>query len=724
MPSKSNRPKPKKKKGSIQRIVVWIILLGLLFSILAFPFLLGSRVAGEEGGKTSTEEASTLPSTYGPTAPQDPEEPSATQPSSPQPGQEEDESNPSQPAVPGSDQIGATQEGPETDSPAPGPNSEEPSLPEPENPGDLNPDFPDPTDYLPLESQPVIAPFEARADRLTLLLPLDPYWDALPSNAQALNFNPLLFNSPQLFSLASLIYRPLYSDLDQGAYSLLASYDLSTDGKTLHLELKPQLFWGPHQPLTVRDIEFTLDSLVQAPLVYPWASFLSKIVGVEDYWTRKAHLQEISENAENPSLQDPTGPNPEDSLLDTPTGDASSTHPPFILLKGIKSLNDLEMDISFQEDISAQLEEILALPILPARVWWAAPSQDWPQLSALPEILGRKIATNPEAGNPGTENADPQDLSPEELQQIYADAGSGPYSLAFSQDSSDVELSAKPVPAGSPFSPSQIPHLTIRHSRTYEMVDDLINYQADLALLPLLSREDQTRILEAGYKLDKLAGTDLLALTVNTDLEDNPLADPQVLAALYLLAPQGDAMQDFTQVPILSLQGEPLHTDGPSLSERAGLPDPGNQSSAEARQDLALDLLAKAGYTTSEMSEDQLIKAGADAQSLDQVDLRLLYLADDLLSHDCILAWDQHLLEAGVDIKFQAISREELGTALTDQASGLVLHTSPSQRSPKWPSYALYHQAYFFAYQRLSNFEPQAPSFFLGAENWALEGQD
>lgn len=724
MPSKSNTPKPKKKKDYVRLVFVWIILLGLLFSILAFPFLLGTRVAGEEGGETGTEESSSQSSEYGPTAPPDPGEPGENPPSTPQPGQPGDESEPSQPAVPGEELPGDPQESHTPETPPTGPDGEEPSLPEPLNPEGTDPELPGETEYVPLESFPIIEKFEPRADRLTLLLPLDPYWDVLPVNAEALNFNPLLFNSPQLFSLASLLYRPLYSDLDQGTYSLLASYKLSADGKKLRLELKPQLFWGPNQPLTVRDIEFTLDSLVQAPLAYPGTSFLAKIVGVEDYWKRQARILGLSENAENPSAQAPAAPTLPDLPLETPEPDTAGKTRPFILLEGINSLNDREMEISFKEDISAQLEDILALPILPARVWWSSPSQNWLQLSSLPELMDQDLTTGAGPDTTGTEKSDLQTPTDESLQVVYAGAGSGPYSLDFSQDSPDIELSAKPAPAGSPFSPAQIPHLTIRHSREYEIVDDLLNYQADLALLPLLSPENQTRILEAGYKLDKVATTDLLSLTVNTDIEDNPLADPQLLAALYLLAPQGNAMQDLTHVPILSLQGECLNVDQASLSERAGLTDPGRKISAEERQKLALDLLAEAGYSTSEMSEAQLAKAGADAPSLDQLNLSLVYLADDLLSHDCILAWDHNLMGAGVDINFQAVSRQDLDSALTAQASGLILHGSRSQLPQGRPAYALYRQAYYFAYQRLANFKPQAPSFFLGAEDWTLEGQD
>ncbi|MDD7401013.1 MAG: ABC transporter substrate-binding protein [Eubacteriales bacterium] len=673
MPSKSNKPTPQKKQDYFKLIFVWVILLALLFSILAFPILLTSRVAGEEADEPRTE---------GPSLPAVPDK-----------GLEENQAGhvtpPTEASPSPAEETDQRQENlTDPDQPL-GPEAEDPGQPLATDPEVLDQQEHLEGENWTLDNPPLLGKFEAEEDRISILLPLDPYTDYLPAYVQALNCNPLISNSPYLFCLASLLYRPLYAEGDQAAYSLLDSYDLSADGQSLHLKLKPQLNWADKQPLTTRDIEFTLDCLIQAQLAYPRDNFLAKIVGVE------------------------TG-------LEA-AGNASA-YQPFIRLEGIEALNDQEMILSFTENISPDLEDILALPILPARVWWSAAPQDWLQLASLPLLYDQDSKAMGEGEViPPEDNPVAEVLSPQDRQAIYAAAGSGPYCLDFQEDSPDLNFTAKPALPGSPFPQAQVPRLSIRHSRNYEIVDDLLTYEADLAMLPLVTPEDQARILQAGYKLDKLATSSLVSLSINSDLEENPLTQPDVLAALYLLAPQGNAMQELTQVPILATQGECLNSTGQtSLGQRIAAATAGPTGSPEERRDLAWELLLKAGYTTPKMPEEVLAKAGNQVQSLGQVGLSIFYLGDDRLTHDCVLAWDANLMEAGIDINFQTISQEDLNSKLALEPSGLVLNGDRSMVPPTWPAYSLYQQACYFASKRVENFSPQAPYYFLGAENWTL----
>lgn len=728
MPSKSPKSKPPQKKNYLKLIFIWIILLGLLFSIFMIPLALGAGVAGQEEPTNPLLPSSPLPSAGESQAstPSYWEEGEGSLPTFPsQPG---DQEPPSLDQLPG--QSTPEEPGQETLPSLPGP-SEDPTVPmEPEEPtlplGPEEEDFPiygpPELEYWPEEEADLDAAFEARPDRLTLLLPLDAYLDQAPRNAQGLNFNPLLYSSSYLFSLAGLLYRPLYSPLDQGAYSLLDSYELSPDGRSLHLELKPGLRWAENQPLTVKDLEFTLDCLIKAPQLYPRANFVEKILGVPAYWRRLAG--EPTQLGPDLSLGESEGSTTGDTLTESSLGANPSDPQPFISLEGIQALNDLELNLYFSEDISDQLEDILDLPLLPARVWWSYPPQDWPGLPSLPTILAQEnlqaviqVLDQEPAGEEKPDGTEVQE-------ELYAAAGAGPYSLELSSDSSDLVLKAKPAAPDSPLQAGHIPQLTIRYSREYELVEDLLSYQADIALLPLLSPEDQARILEAGYKLDKVATPETLSLLVNTGLEDNLLSQPEILTALYLLFPSGQDMQDLTRVPLLALQGEHLSGDQASLSQQAGLEAGDQQLSPADRRNLAWELLLEAGYTSYQMPEEMQAQAGETAQNLDSSGLTIFYIADDLLSYDVVAAWDEELRAAGLPLSFQLISQHELENGLASIADGLILNNVGQKFPADMEAYALYRQAYFFASKRVENFLPQSPYYFLGAENWRIAGEE
>ncbi|MBI5733643.1 MAG: peptide ABC transporter substrate-binding protein [Candidatus Kerfeldbacteria bacterium] len=103
------------------------------------------------------------------------------------------------------------------------------------------------------------------------------YSEALIGKPQTAN--PLLATADAEFDLSQLTYRGLfkYSKEGKAVPDLAESWQLSADGKTYQITLRPDLKWSDGNPLTSYDVAFTFNSLQNSQLNSPRATEFKEV---------------------------------------------------------------------------------------------------------------------------------------------------------------------------------------------------------------------------------------------------------------------------------------------------------------------------------------------------------------------------------------------------------------------------------------------------------------
>ncbi len=103
------------------------------------------------------------------------------------------------------------------------------------------------------------------------------YSEALIGKPQTAN--PLLATADAEFDLGQLTYRGLfkYSKEGKAVPDLAESWQLSADGKTYQITLRPDLKWSDGNPLTSYDVAFTFNSLQNSQLNSPRATEFKEV---------------------------------------------------------------------------------------------------------------------------------------------------------------------------------------------------------------------------------------------------------------------------------------------------------------------------------------------------------------------------------------------------------------------------------------------------------------
>ncbi len=554
--------------------------------------------------------------------------------------------------------------------------------------------------------------FGQQADRLSMVIPKEDDTAYDDERLASLHFNPFILDSPYDALIAQFLYRPLYSGIGEGKYTLLESFEWSEDGKSLRLILKADLFWDSRQPVTTRDLYYSFSTILHTPGLLEKYPFFKNLLAFEDLTKTNEDTDPLAgENS-------PEVPAAEAAEGEVAKNIKSTAKMPFLSISGLEIINDYEMALHFQENMSPAETAILRTPILPAYVWWAFTPEEWLSLDFIHQ--GSSFSTDRSLG---ADNR--QLLSEEELaKSYYKGAGSGPFSLNYLPNNELIELIRNPEPA--PASKSTrgeskmlINKIDILRTSPAEAISLAIQSEADLVFAPAVAEEEERALEEAGYKLLVVPSSKILrfCLVEHTEEASNsPLANESILEALLLLSPNQEDLKRNTAIKTFAAPSQ--------RNEDKTFPILSTQNIAlEIRMQEALKLLAKEGYITNFTPEEELkalIDAGKTAQFLPP--MLFCYPLEDELASAFAKTFEENLVQAGIYVTFQAVSESILYSEESDLSYADALLTNQfvvlKENEKQLP---ICSESYIFATKRLKNFDPKNPYYFLGAEDWELE---
>lgn len=554
--------------------------------------------------------------------------------------------------------------------------------------------------------------FERQADRLSMVIPKETDAAYDDERLASLHFNPLILSSPYDALLAQFLYRPLYSDIGEGKYTLLESFEWSEDGKNLQLILKPDLFWDGLQPITTRDLYYSFSTILRTPNLLAKYPFFKNLLGFED-------LPKASEDTDSLAGENsPEVPASEETDGEVAKILKSTAKMPFLSISGLEIISDYEMVLHFRENMSPAETAILRTPILPAYVWWAFMPEEWLSLDFI--HLGSSFSTS---SGISAENRD--FLSEEELAKFfYNGAGSGPFSLNYLPNSELIELIRNPEPALVDKSVREenkllVNKISILRTSPAEAIFLALQSEADLVFAPAVDEAEELALKEAGYSLLVVPSSKILRFCLVEHSEEttsSPLANKNILEALLLLSPNQEDLKRNTAIKTFAAPSQ--------RNEDKTFPILSTQNIAlEIRMEEALKLLAKEGYVTNYTPEEDLkalIDAGKTPQFLPP--MLIYYPQEDELASAFAKTFEENLVQAGIYITFQAVSESILYNEESDLSYADALLTNQfvvlKENENQLP---ICSESYIFATKRLKNFDPKNPYYFLGAEDWELE---
>lgn len=513
--------------------------------------------------------------------------------------------------------------------------------------------------YVTESPNPIVTtpPIRRDARTLNLLLPEADMDRITRQQAVRLNFNPFLVHSPTDRLIAQLLYRPLYDSNHEGKYGLAEVLQFSADGKSVEIVLKEKLTWQNGQPITCHDVFFTLAFLARYGQADTMPAFMASLSGMSEY--RQALTK--AEPATDPSAD------------------------PIPNLKGFHYLDDRRLKLSFTQDARSCREELSALPLIPAHLWWQYQAH-----------------TNPE-------------ISDDDNTDLPHYVGNGPYRISSDAEDTVLLLKATRPTADSPFRKARIAQIKIHFTEASLMAQTLLDTPYDLAVLEELPMETEDLFKEAGYQVTTQPGKKVLALQINPQADPPIFDDPRVAQAFYWLSPTREEMRENCPLPLLP--AEPLSTEQTAWSNaKAAL-------TWEQRLDQALELLLESGYTTPATPAaaiDQQVTAGRTPQELPQLTIR--YAADDELLFYYIYNLSTRLDQARIYPNFQVLTAEESQEAdlAGQQGSDLILLTEPT-RGQEGRSLPLFRQGLAWLRQAAVQVTSDQFSGFTGVEDWVLQ---
>lgn len=524
-----------------------------------------------------------------------------------------------------------------------------------------------PAETNPLVVTPVYPPLEEQEDRLTILLPQsESIREELPL---AVRLNPLLaFNANEKL-LSGLLYRPLSLLKDSLEYSVLETIRFSEDGKELRITLRTEQYWQDGEPISSRDLVFTLLAMLKNGVSHPLRFLLTKLKGAT-------------------ALQmDP---------VFNPSPESVGNTKPFADTAGIVSLNDREVLLSFDEDMSSFQNYFLSLPLIPAGVWWQSAPLFW--------------------GNDKEMNFDPPASGPYRLQQSAAgsentdDAPADPGLLFLSE-------------SGEGFAEAEIAKISVQFAPSANMTEALRSSRADLAVMESLTAEEQALLKEDGYTVDVTDGEDVYTYSVNTEMQENPLLSAKVRLALSMLFPGLNELDPAVASALLPTADRMLAQDKAFLPEElAAVPIPENE---EERREAALDLLLEEGFYTVETAQEKLDRLMENKPDMDIRSFPALYLAyssQDPLLAELSLAYASVLQKAGITLYTFPMQNESISARGEDAQYVHLFLTRNSrwQQDPVWLNRPLFFPATYLVHKRVQHFRPSYPDLFAEAARWTL----
>lgn len=504
--------------------------------------------------------------------------------------------------------------------------------------------------------------FELKRDRLSILLPYDDVilTDKGPS-IDPRYLNPLMARNVNERMLGQLLYAPMHTIMNGKLLGLLETWTFTPDGKEAHLYLRKGLTWQDGQPITSRDILFSLLMMMKDGIYHPLTYTVREITGYKDL------------------IRDPAF-NVTDETLNSP---------PFYLSKGISTENDYELLVHFERDSRPFFYDFLALPVLPAHMWWKKAPRFW---------------------------------TPEEAKAALR-VGTGPYALDLSEDfAGDLEFYAE---NGSGTQAASIPNLSVRLVPEARLVELLLKNHADLAMIHHLDRSDERELKAAGYTLKTVPGDELLALYVHVTETNPAFKSDEVRQALDLVltAEKEEKMQDgLTYLPVGQSSLSPFTPLAPeSLTEESE----DSEERLEDRHNMAIELLLKAGWYTDETPQDKLAEFH---NQYPETDLKLFpavslaYPVSDKTLEELALRYTDQLKKLGIPVHLVGLN-DLTADGPSDVLSNIdLLLRRHSRWAVKTEDYCkpLYIPALIFASRDLQNFTPSFPLPFANAAYWVL----
>ena len=510
------------------------------------------------------------------------------------------------------------------------------------------------------EVDPQNLPFEARPDRLSVLLPYDGNLEETLSEKKPYFLcHPFLADEDSFRLISQLLSYPLNLQNDKFQLGLLSSWEWSEDGKQLSLQLKPDLNWSDGSPISSRDLLFSLQTLMKEEVNANAKFFAMQIEGAKE------------------AILDPQF-DPEEE------GAPSQA---LIKIKGLETPDDSSLVIRFKRDFRKHEKEILRLPVLPMKSWYYATPRFWAEKKK-------------------------NDKEPAALAGSYK-------ILPFRKDHpNELDLQSLAVPG---MIQTQIPKIKLRFAPINLLPQLLLENQADLALLPPLSQESRDLLIADGYKLKSIPSNLHHLLYLNKKAKENPFRDPKLSSVLKLLlndklslAPSWDGM-------LISRSEEDLPTlpfpQDKSLNSIPKTPEEIQEKALE----LLLDAGYQSPLHTAEALQEYEEK-NPEKQLLPLPEIILAYPLNEVLLDEVAYHISLSLQSLGFPARSFAVAPEDIeeGSELSEVVHLILDSSYLAGIDADMPVFPLFSPSLTFAWKRIEGFQADSLEAFTTSILWSL----